>query len=197
MSVGRPAGRQIIYKFGVIIIMANCFENALKGVLVVAGYFLIKLSFNKRFASATTLFIKQDLVANPDGDGDATSTTTTEDEMTEYINREKYNKIITNSIIHIWKKFDEETQKGCRWYDAENEEMVKHIISQFLPDYYLYLNNLLVVYNEVSINSVPVEAIDDLKTAIETQSIIHDCINEIYDRIKNSYMNEIDAVIIE
>jgi hypothetical protein len=187
----------------------NSFVKTLKGVLYLVVFWITIILFDKHQVGfgygfgINILFIMQYMMANETSvtmamdirNFNDIERSTSADEMIEYIKTENYNRMLNKSMLHIWKKFANESQKEG-WHDAENEEIVKHIISQFLPDHYLYMNNLLVEYKEVPIDSIPSEALEHLEIAIPARTIINELIDEIYNEIKNEYMNEINHEVI-
>ena len=97
---------------------------------------------------------------------------------------DEYNQLLFDSTIHIWKKYGR-----TKWYYKKNEEDIKYIISQSLPERLMISTNLFMEYKGKPIYMVAENIEDDLIDARQLRPSINVIIREIYKIIKNSYEN--------
>ena len=95
---------------------------------------------------------------------------------------DEYNQLLFDSTIHIWKKYGR-----TKWYYKKNEEDIKYIISQSLPERLMISTNLFMEYKGKPIYMVAENIEDDLIDARQLRPSINVIIREIYKIIKNSY----------
>jgi ABC-type Zn2+ transport system substrate-binding protein/surface adhesin len=107
-----------------------------------------------------------------------------EDEI-EDIDTNEYNKMLFNSVLYIWKKYDYDTKE---WYYKKNEQEIKHIIATFLPNRFIELNDLFHEYKGQNIRTIQdIDLKKQLIFAREKRKMIYDIINDIYNNIKCNY----------
>jgi hypothetical protein len=123
----------------------------------------------------------------------------TEEETDDYqykkklISDDDYNQLLFESSIHIWKKYANKTSK---WYSKTNEADIKYIISQLLPINIKITNDLFMKYKGVLLDRVPYNDYEDVLMARELRPSIYNLINDIYNKIKNSYKDGVNNAII-
>jgi hypothetical protein len=125
----------------------------------------------------------------------------TSDETDVYLDKNKvitdddYNQLLFDSSIHIWKKYSN-TKTTNKWYFKKNEADVKYIISQLLPIDIKIANDLFIKYKGMSLDKVPPNKYEDVWMARELRPSIYNVINEVYNKIKNSYKYGVDGELI-
>jgi hypothetical protein len=115
------------------------------------------------------------------------------------ITDDEYNQLLFDAVIHIWKKYQTQTQNDepSQWYHKVNEEDVKYIIGELLPDRLLEQNRLFVEYKGQLITTVPDDIYNELVVARKNRLHISNIIKGVYKKIKNSYRNGITEAIID